>query len=74
MIVGCYTLDLYCDRESEAHEYNEFPHQFMHELGSKARVKARRAGWILNTEEGTAVCPKCSGKAPVGPNKGLSRP
>lgn len=67
MIVSGYTLDLYCDRENKAHEYKEFPHQFVHELRSVAWKQARRAGWILNKKEGIAVCPKCSRKAAKGP-------
>lgn len=64
MIVGGYTLDLYCDRESKAHEYKEFPHEYTAELGSVTRRNARRDGWVLNMKEGTAICPKCSGKGP----------
>lgn len=42
MIVGCYALDLYCDLENEAHEYKEFPHQYIDEYGSKCRKQARK--------------------------------
>ena len=62
MIVGCYTLDLYCDLESEEHEYKEFPHEFTHEFGSRARAEARKVGWILR-RNGMAICPKCSERA-----------
>lgn len=68
MIVGCYTLDLYCAKQGEyddgIHEYKEFPHEYTSELGTKARWKARRDGWILNLKTGVALCPKCSGKQP----------
>lgn len=71
MIVGGYDLQLYCDRESPAHGYKEFPHQFSSEFGHRARRNARRAGWKLNLRDGTAICPKCSGKktatAPAAP-------
>lgn len=67
---GCYTLDLYCDRVGEnlpgdstdgRHTWNEFPHEYVDEHGSACRAKARRDGWIIKNN-GTAICPKCSGK------------
>ena len=69
MWVGCYTLDLYCDKSAEVyspaedtvHEWNEFPHQLTHESGSACRAIARKRGWIIKSN-GNAICPKCSGK------------
>jgi hypothetical protein len=59
---GCYSLDLYCDNtKSENHDFQEFPHQYTDELGSVCRANARKAGWIIRGD-GSAVCPKCSGK------------
>jgi len=63
MIVGCYTLDLYCDQKNDKHVHGEFPHTFTAEHGSNCRSRAKRKGWIL-THAGNAICPKCSGKAP----------
>lgn len=66
MIVGCYTLDLYCDNEGKfpdgIHEHKEFPRKFTDEHGSRCRKMAREEGWKLNLKDGTALCPKCSGK------------
>jgi len=62
MIIGGYTLDLYCDQENENHEYNEFPQKYYHEQGSVCRARARKAGWVLH-KDGTATCPKCNPKA-----------
>jgi len=60
MWVGCYTLDLYCDLESEHHEFKEFPHQYTDELGSRCRARARKDGWQLSRYgNGLTVCPKC---------------
>lgn len=62
MWAGMYGLDLYCDNEDAPdHVYDEFPHQYTDELGSVCRAKARRAGWVIR-KDGTAICPKCSGK------------
>jgi hypothetical protein len=67
--VGCYTLDLYCDNENAEncgdgiHGYKEFPITFTHEKGSVCRSMARKDGWILG-KDGSAICPKCSGKKP----------
>ena len=70
MIVGCYTLDLYCDDPNETHEKidfmhsagGEFPHQYTAAYGSQCRAQARRDGWTLNLQKNTAICPKCHGK------------
>lgn len=68
MWVGCYGLDLYCENEdSTKHSWNEFPHQFTDELGSVCRDKARKLGWIIR-KDGTAICPKCSGKKDLKEN------
>lgn len=72
---GCYALDLYCDDQRPetpgdgkltdgVHKWDEFPHQYTGEYGSKVRSRARRAGWIIRND-GTAICPKCSGKKPT---------
>lgn len=69
MWAGMYGLDLYCEKfkgggelvDEHGHRYNEFPHQYTNELGSVCRAQARRDGWIIRND-GTAICPKCSGK------------
>lgn len=60
-IVGCYTLDLYCDREGDCvEEYPRSPQdQYNAESGGEARQQARRNGWRLNLKAGTAICPHC---------------
>lgn len=56
---GCYVLHLYCKYENPDHAFDEFPHEYNHELGSVCRSDARKAGWILH-RDGTATCPKCA--------------
>lgn len=72
MWAGCYALDLYCDKRKDnapgkaddgVHSWDEFPHQYTGESGSECRSRARKAGWIIKND-GTAICPKCSGKTP----------
>jgi hypothetical protein len=64
MIVGCYSLDLYCDAERAypdgIHEFREFPHTFTAELGSVCRKRARKSGWKLDLKNFEAYCPKCN--------------
>lgn len=56
---GVYTLDLYCDHESDEHRFREFPQGIVeYQTGAQARAAARRAGWKLH-KDGTATCPKC---------------
>ncbi len=65
MMAGCYSLDLYCDNAGTfpdgIHAFDEFPHQFTHELGSVCRARAKAAGWLFQ-RDGKTLCPKCSGK------------
>ncbi len=81
MWAGMYGLDLYCDNANGAkdsldsalidehgHRYNEFPHQYTHELGSVCRAMARLAGWVVR-KDGSAICPKCSGKRKPGESR-----
>lgn len=66
-IVGCYTLDLYCDNSNipdgkvtdGIHRYDEFPDSYSMELGSECRSLARKDGWLLK-RNGDAICPKCN--------------
>lgn len=60
MIVGCYSLDLYCDGNGGGHVYNEFPHFFVGKSASSCYRQARRAGWRLSIRSGVAICPKCT--------------
>lgn len=63
MMSGCYILHLYCDnKEATDHIYDEFPHEYTHELGCTCRETARKRGWIITKDK--QICPKCSGKKP----------
>ncbi len=72
MIVGCYTLDLYCDtpecengravHTSNSDGIASAPATFTAEHGSECRKDARRAGWRLELREGLAWCPLCTGR------------
>ena len=71
MIVGCYTMDLYCDVEGCT--YNNRgglcePDQFTGLTVSECRRKARAEGWRLDIRTGMAtpqiaVCPECGHSA-----------
>ena len=70
MIVGGYTLDLYCDRKDCVHAYNPEwnPREYIGEHGSSCRAQARRDGWLLSrVHDGGATCPECKHKAPAPP-------
>ena len=69
MIVGGYTLDLYCDEKNCEHEYDPHwnPRQYTGERGSSCRAQARRDGWLLNRlHQGSARCPNCGRKPDEG--------
>lgn len=73
MIVGGYTLDLYCDNPMEGGTRQErWEHMgseeypgagratYTHEeSGAKARASAKAAGWILDMKNSRALCPAC---------------
>lgn len=61
---GIYTLDCYCDQKSKYHSWNEFPHHFIDELGSRCRAMARRKGWLLDYRRNRFLCPKCNPNSP----------
>jgi hypothetical protein len=71
---GCYSLDCYCDNPGDdpRHEWDEFPHQWTDEFGSRCRAKARKAGWLIDERKHKFLCPKCNPKSkhyqpPQGP-------
>lgn len=41
------------------HRYDEFPHEYLGEHGSRCRAEARAAGWAINMRHGKALCPSC---------------
>jgi len=62
MIIGCYTLHLYCDVPKCT--YNNkggsyIPDEFTGETGGECRNAARKAGWRL-LADGNACCPECN--------------
>ncbi len=71
MIIGCYSLDLYCDNHSRDKEifndavgnksvYHWKVWEYIAETGGRARQIARADGWKLNLQKGTAICPRCT--------------
>lgn len=56
---GCYSLDLYCKYENPDHNWDEFPHKFVDELGTACRKRAKAHGWKIHADN-TATCPKCN--------------
>jgi len=70
VIIGGYTLDLYCDRKDCEHAYDHEwnPRQCTGEHGSSCRAQARRDGWLLSRAyDGGATCPDCRQKPPAAP-------
>lgn len=70
VIVGSYTLHLYCDTpgcvNAECRHYSDrsyAPGEFYDdESGATARRRARKQGWSINLRTGTCFCPLCSRK------------
>jgi hypothetical protein len=59
MIVGCYTLDLYCDCP-ECQIQETFPQQFVGKTFQACVREAREKGWRISTNAMTAYCPQCA--------------
>lgn len=70
MIVGGYVLHLYCDDPQHAERVGWQPQnhdEVIGEAGGECRRVARRRGWRLDLEHGTAVCPACTRAARATP-------
>lgn len=80
MIVGCYSLDLYCSGDKKACPHRLRHHdgadaQFTAEHSSTCRKEARTNGWWLTRDEsglGVAFCRDCK-KAARRAAKGVSK-
>ncbi len=66
MVIGGYSLDLYCDFPDEAYKHRGSPGypgdgvgDFAAESGPVARSLARRAGWKIERGGRRALCPMC---------------
>lgn len=63
MIVGAYSLDLYCDTRNPAHKlfanYGKNSADFAGYDRADAVRQARRWGWTINWKDRTARCPLC---------------
>jgi hypothetical protein len=79
MIVGGYSLNLYCDAENHP-EYHKMtleqrrnpdlePGEFYGETASQCRKQARKAGWRINLVEQTVICPFCCKNQPSERNQ-----
>ena len=80
MIVGGYTLDLYCDvtdcKAGDQHPGRTVPTgkgwkaghaSYFGETGSACRKTARRHGWKLTMKDGQAACPTCMKEGKTAP-------
>jgi len=65
MIVGCYTLDLYCDNDDCPHRRDKdggwHRCQYTGEFGAACRKEARKDGWTLDHKR--TLCPSCNATA-----------
>lgn len=64
MVVGGYTLHLYCNEKNDKHrwDYAENPVIFVGRTRSEAIKGARRAGWRVDWAKDVCVCPLCNRK------------
>jgi len=73
MIVGCYTLDLYCDKKErhttldggryylkvDNREWIYLSNQFTGETYGSCLKQARKEGWIVNRNKDKCLCKYC---------------
>ena len=60
MIVGCYSLHLYCDfGDAEIHEGMTFPHEFTGRTEAACFRDAKKRGWRIYSQQRKAKCPRC---------------
>jgi hypothetical protein len=65
VIVGGYTLHLYCDAPGHVRQAHAGgpDAESCAETGARCRAMARKAGWKLDRKAGRAICPKCRRRA-----------
>lgn len=52
MIVGCYTVHLYCDHPDAAqYKCTEWPGEFTGQTERECLAEARKAGWKIGTPD-----------------------
>lgn len=58
MIVGCYSLDLYCDHpDGGQYRCTNWPGQWTGTTDRNCYAQARRAGWKLDLRQRQVLCP-----------------
>jgi hypothetical protein len=63
MIVGCYTLDLYCDGSHETTDFDErFPCQYTGTSFAHCRSRAILDGWKFSNDGKMVLCSQCVSK------------
>lgn len=69
MIVGGYSLDLYCEnldgdtcKNPRPKDGLTHPAEYYSQTFGECARMAREDGWRLNRKKGTAICPWCTGK------------
>jgi len=60
MIVGCYTLELYCEVDEQRHFQDSFA-QYVGKNERECLRNARRDGWKVDKKKWQALCPKHRG-------------
>jgi len=64
VIVGCYTLDLYCDHphdqeiDNNQEHYGDHLAQFTGRTETGCIQRARAAGWSINKSADRVMCPR----------------
>lgn len=59
MIVGCYSLHLYCDFDRHEKDTHTFPHEFTGRTEGECFKDARSKGWKIYPKDDKAKCPRC---------------
>ena len=67
MMVGGYTLDLYCDNRRDSyvedmalHPHQRFPDQYVGNSLGECKRLARQEGWLISAKR--QLCPECRRK------------
>lgn len=74
MIVGCYSMDLYCDGaldcpKRQANFDGNAPGQFTGAHRTEASSEVTRAGWRLDHRNNLALCPACNRAKITSPDR-----
>jgi hypothetical protein len=59
VIVGCYTMHLYCDHAGHVSHRGGYHDEYTGQTAGACRKEARQEGWLFDLDHNTVYCHDC---------------